>query len=313
MSAPEIAKSGTPGTAPHFSVSALPHLRGRWSVQAVMLMTLAALFPALGVSVAHNGAYVLLVAAVSMASAAAAEWVFLIVAEKRLVTIDGSAVLAGLLLACTLPPRVPLWVPPVGSVFAIAIVKMAFGGLGRNFLNPALAGRAFCVLVFPAVFSAVSPPLVPVPGESLLPLVIGYQGGWIGGSSAGALLFGAAFLWGMRIIDVSLPVSCIGSSFLLFWLAGVGHGPLEALVQTCSGGLFLGALFMATDPVTSPKTSIARLLFGTGCGVLAFLFRNIGRAGDSIMYAVLLMNCIVPYCDRYCGRLLRRRAGGTTL
>jgi len=313
MSAPENAKPGAPGATPFFSVSAPPHIRGNWSMQDIMLITLAAIIPALGVSVAHNGAYVLLVAAVSVASAALAEWVFRIVAEKRPVMIDGSAGLTGLLLACTLPPQVPLWVPLVGSVFAIAIVKMAFGGLGRNFLNPALAGRAFCVLAFPAVFSAMSSPHAPVPGETLFPLVVGYQGGLLGGSSAGALLLGAAVLWGLRIIDVTLPASFIGSSFLLFWLAGVGHGPLEALVQTCSGGLFLGALFMATDPVTSPKTSIARLLFGTGCGVLAFLFRNIGRAGDSIMYAVLLMNCIVPYCDRYCGRLLRRRAGGTTL
>ena len=313
MSTPENAKTGISGTAPLFSVSAPPHLRGRLSLRAAMLITLAALVPALGVSVAHNGAYVLLVAAASMASAAAAEWVFLLVAEKRPKMIDGSAVITGLLLACTLSPRVPLWVPLVGSVFAIAIVKMAFGGFGCNFLNPALAGRAFCVLVFPAVFSAVLSPLSPVSGETLLSFVMGHRGGLLGGSSAGALIIGAAVLWGLRIIDVTLPVSFIGSSFLLFWLAGAGHDPLPALVQATTGGMLLCALFMATDPVTSPKTPAARLLFGTGCGVFAFLFRNSGGAGDNMMYAVLLMNCIVPYFDRYCGRPLRRRAGGTAL
>jgi Na+-translocating ferredoxin:NAD+ oxidoreductase subunit D len=313
MSVPENTKTGTSGAAPLFSVSAMPHIRGRWSMQAAMLITIAALVPALGVSVAHNGMYVLLVAAVSAASAAAAEWMFLLVAEKRPVMIDGSACLTGLLLACTLPPQVPLWVPLIGPAFAIAIVKMAFGGLGRNFMNPTLAGRAFCALVFPAVFSAVLSPPAQVPGGTLFPLVIGYQGGLLGGTSAGALLLGAAVLWGLRIIDVTLPVSFIGSSFILFWLGGEGHGPLSALVEVSTGGVFLCALFMATDPVTSPKSPIARLLFGTGCGVLVFLFRNSGGTGDSIMYAVLFMNCIVPYCDRYCGLLLRRRTAGAAL
>jgi len=278
-------------------------------VPATMGITCAALFPALVVSAAHSGAYVLLVAAVSAAAAAASEWVFRSIAEKRPVILDGSACLTGLLLACTLPPQVPLLVPLLGAVFAIVIVKMAFGGRGRNFLNPALAGRAFCVLAFPAVWNAVSAPPVSVPGGTLLPLVMGYQGGWLGGSSAGALLLGAAVLWGLRIIDVTLPVSFIASSFLLFWLAGEGQGALAALVQVSTGGMLLCALFMATDPGTSPKTPAARLLFGTCCGVLAFLFRKSGSVGDGVMYAVLLMNCIVPYLDLFCGRL---RTGGRT-
>jgi electron transport complex protein RnfD len=317
----EIARPGTrrggimnaPPAAPLLAVSAAPHIRGRNSVQVIMLVTLAALMPALVVSAVHNGPRVLLAAAVSMAAAALAEWVFRIIAERRTGMIDGSAGVTGLLLACTLPPQIPLWVPPFGAVFAVAIVKMAFGGLGRNFLNPALAGRAFCVIVFPAVFGALPSPPAAVPGDALLSFFIGFQGGWIGGSSAGALLAGAAVLWGLRIIDMTLPVSFIATSFLLFWLAGAGHGPLPALVQAGTGPLLLCALFMATDPVTSPKASGARLLFGTGCGALTFLFRNAGSAGDGVMYAVLLMNCVVPYADRYCGRFLRRRAGGTTV
>jgi len=294
MNAP---KNGTPDHL--FFVSAAPHIHSRESVPRTMLITLAALVPVVGVSAAQNGVRALLIIALSMAAAAATEWVFRCVAEKRPVMIDGSAGLTGLLLACSLPPQVPLWMSPLGSLFAIAIVKMSFGGLGRNFLNPALAGRAFCVLSFPMVFAAA---FMPVSGETLLNLVTGYQGGWIGGSSAGALLLGAVVLWCLRIIDFTLPLAFIGSSFVLFWLAGEGHGPVSALFQITTGGLLLGAFFMATDPVTSPKAPLARLLFGTGCGVLAFIFRRFGSTNDAVMYAVLLMNCMVPYLDRYCGR-----------
>jgi Na+-translocating ferredoxin:NAD+ oxidoreductase subunit D len=264
-----------------------------------MLMTLAALVPVIGVSVALNGVHVLLIIALSMAAAAAAEWGIRSIEEKRPVMIDGSAGLTGLLLACSLPPQVPLWMAPLGSLFAIAIVKMSFGGRGRNFLNPALAGRAFCVLSFPVVFASAA---TPVSGETFLNLIAGYQGGWIGGSSAGALLLGAIVLWCLRIIDFTLPLAFIGSSLVLFWLGGEGHGLLSVLLQIGTGGLLLGAFFMATDPVTSPKAASARLLFGTGCGALTFLFRKFGSADNSVMYAVLLMNLMVPYLDRYCGR-----------
>ncbi|MBN2188179.1 MAG: RnfABCDGE type electron transport complex subunit D [Chitinispirillaceae bacterium] len=291
------------------AVSAPPHLRGRDSVPVIMLVTIAALMPALIASAVHNGPRVLLAAALSMAAAAVSEWAFRIVAERRMAMIDGSAGVTGLLLACTLPPQVPLWVPPLGALFAVAVVKMAFGGLGRNFLNPALAGRAFCVLVFPAVFGLLSSPPAAVPGGALSSFFLGGQGGWIGGSSAGALLAGAAVLRALRIIDMTVPLSFLASSFILFWLAGEGQGALAALAQAGTGGMLLCALFMATDPVTSPKAFGARLLFGCGCGALAFCFRDAGTAGDGAMYAVLLMNCFVPYCDRYCGRLLRRRPG----
>jgi Na+-translocating ferredoxin:NAD+ oxidoreductase RnfD subunit len=290
---------------PHLSVSALPHIRGRWSVPQMMLITLGALLPAVGVSAVHNGPYVLLVAAVSMAAAAAAEWVFRSAAGKRPVMIDGSAAcLTGLLLACSLPPQVPLWMPPIGAVFAVAIVKMAFGGLGNNFLNPALAGRAFCALAFPAVWSSAPSPLVPLPGETLFSFVAGFPGGWIGGASAGALLLGAAVLWDLRIIDATLPASFAGSAFFLFWLA---QGPRGALEQITAGGVLLSALFMATDPVTSPKAFGGRLLFGTCCGSFAFLFWRSGINGHNVMYAVLFMNCVVPYIDRF----FRPRVEGT--
>jgi electron transport complex protein RnfD len=292
------------------AVSAPPHLRGRWSVPRMMLLTCASLVPAVAVSAARNGFSVPAVIAVAVAAALAAEGVFRLAAGKRRPwKVDGSACLTGLLLAGSLPPQVPLWVPAVGAVFAIVIVKEAFGGLGRNFLNPALAGRAFCALAFPAVWNAALPPPVTFPGGTLLPLVTGVQGGWIGGSSAAALLAGAALLRGLRIIDVTLPVSFIVTSFLLFlpWHEGVG----EAVMQVAAGGTLFCALFMATDPVTSPRTFFARLLSGAGCGALAFLFREAGACGDGVMYAVLLMNCVALFLDRWCGRLSRTVTGGT--
>jgi Na+-translocating ferredoxin:NAD+ oxidoreductase subunit D len=295
------------GAGGELSVSAGPHLRGEWTVPRIMLVTCVSLVPAVVVSAVMNGFRVLLVTAVSMAAAAAAEWMVRSFAEKRPVVLDGSACLTGLLLSCSFPPQVPLWMPPLGAVFAIVVVKMAFGGLGRNFLNPAFAGRAFCVLAFPAVWNAMPSPLVPLPGGSLWPLLTGFQGGWIGGSSAGALFLGAAVLRVLRIIDITVPAAFIGSSFVLFWLA---QNPYEALLQVCAGGILPGALLMATDPVTSPKTRTARLLFGIACGTMSFVLCKSDSAGSGVMYAVLLMNCLVPYSDRFLGRRLFRGPGG---
>ena len=269
-----------------------------------MFITLAALVPAAVVSIIQNGVHALSIIAVCVAAAAATEWMFLSREKKRPVMIDGSAGVTGLLFAFSLPPHAPLWTALLGSVFAIAIVKMTFGGLGRNFLNPALAGRAFCALSFPAVFAAAAAPPLSVSGAPLLHLLTGFQDGWIGGSSAGALLAGAIVLWCLRTIDFTVPLAFIGSAGALFWFFGGSF--ISALLTVGTGGLLLGAFFMATDPVTSPKSVPARLLFGTGCGALAFLFRKFGSANDSVMYAILLMNLAVPYLDRYCGRVRKQ-------
>jgi electron transport complex protein RnfD len=279
-----------------------------------MLLTLAALMPAAAVAVMQNGVHSFFIIALTAAAAVTTELTFVLIEKKRPVVIDGSAGLTGLLLALSFPPQTPLWMGPLGSLFAIAIVKHAFGGLGRNFLNPALAGRAFCALAFPAAVAAGAAPAVPFSGSALLDVAGGYPGGWIGGSSAGALLLGAAVVWSLRIIDVTLPLAFAGSAFVAFWLdAGTGHGLLSghaltyALLQIGSGGLLLAALFMATDPVTSPQVPSARLLFGIGCGVGTFFFRKFGGANNGVVYAVLLMNLAVPYLDRYCGRVRKRK------
>jgi Na+-translocating ferredoxin:NAD+ oxidoreductase subunit D len=306
--------SGAP-SAPQPSllvVAAPPHLRAKDSVSRRMLWVLLALTPAAGIAIVLYGVHALLSIAASVGAAVAAEYLIAVVAQKKVPLFDGSAVITGLLLAFSLPPQAPLWGGAIGSIFAIAVVKMAFGGLGCNFLNPALAGRAFLLVAFPSAFSgaaAVATQTAPFATldikEALLNLFIGYQGGWMGGSSAGALIIGAAVLWYLRRIDFVIPLAFIVSAFCLFWATN-GSGSLltpsalqASLTAILSGGLILVALFMATDPVTSPIALRARLFYGAGCGLLTFAFQKFGSANDGVMQAVLLMNCAAPALDRF--------------
>jgi electron transport complex protein RnfD len=297
-------------------VSAPPHIRCKESTTRIMLWTLIALTPATAMAVMLSGPRELYTILLSVVSATATECGILFFIKKISIP-DGSAPLTGLLLALSLPPLMPLWVAPIGSFFAIALVKMAFGGLGRNFLNPALAGRAFLVAAFPVLFSAATSAAggnLPVPMEApeindaLLNFLTGYQCGWTGGASAGAVLIGAALLLGLRIIDFTIPLSFI---IVVFALGLFTHGSdaffsattlLTPLFQLLSSGILFGAIFLATDPVTSPSTKRARLLFGAGCGILTFVFQKYGTRNDSVMQAILLMNCLVPYFERYMQR-----------
>lgn len=302
------------GTSKLLIVSASPHIHSRESVPRIMVWVLIALIPAAGVAVMLSGTHALYSMLLSIVTATAAEWVISFFIYKKRSIPDGSAPITGLLLALSLPPLLPLWIAPLGSLFAIAIVKMAFGGLGRNFLNPAMAGRAFLVAAFPVLFSTVAaspggelsiPAGVSEINSALLNFLTGYQCGWMGGASAGALLAGAILLWALRIIDFTLPISFIASVFLLFWCTDQsvslfsGAAFLAPLFQLLSSGVLFGAFFLATDPVTSPSAKRARFLFGIGCGVFTFLFQKFGTPNDSIMQAVLLMNCTVPYMERY--------------
>lgn len=304
--------AGTPlETKKLLCISASPHIRGRESVPQIMLWVLVALIPATAIGVVMSGLHSLYSMGLSIFAATATEWVILFFVYKKRQIPDGCAPLTGLLLALSLPPLLPLWVAPIGSFFAIAVVKMTFGGLGRNFLNPAMAGRAFLVAAFPVLFNTGALPCPnPAGGASeiystLLNFLTGYQCGWMGGTSAGALIIGAALLRALRIIDFTLPLSFIGTFFLLFWCTGENASLfsmaslLTPLFQLLSGGILFGALFLATDPVTSPSTGRARLLFGIGCGAFTFLFQKFGAQNDGIMQAILIMNCTVPYLDRY--------------
>ena len=311
--------------APTLVVSAPPHQTCKDSVARLMLITLAALMPAAVLSVLLYGTHVLMVMALGIATAAATEWIIGIVRQRRFALIDWSACITGLLLAFSLPPRAPLWLAPLGCVFAIAVAKMAMGGFGRNFLNPALAGRAFLLLSFPAVFSpsaGAAPHPATADASAFFNLFIGYQGSWIGAASAASLFVGAAVLWYFRIIDFLLPLAFIFTSFILFWLAGgesrmfTAGAFLTPLFYTVTGGVLLTALFMATDPVTSPVSACARLLSGLGCGALTWFFYAHGQGYNGPVYAVLVTNCLVPWLDRLCVRralgLRRRRSQGRT-
>lgn len=318
MVTPDVNQTTTPpsGAIERLVISAAPHIRVGTTVPRTMLWVVAALMPAVGIAVMLSGLHAMYAILLSVAAASATEWVILTTARKKLTVPDGSAAITGLLLALSLPSRLPLWMAPAGSIFAIALVKMTFGGTGRNFLNPAMTGRAFLTLAFPALFNAgavASGESLPAGareiGTTLLNFLTGYQNEWMGGASVGALLIGAILLWCLRIIDFALPLSFMGSAFMLFWCTDSSHAIfsgtalLAALFQVMGSGLLLGAFFIATDPVTSPTTARARLLFGAGCGILTFLFQKAGPSGESIMLAILLMNFTVPYMDRY---LMRR-------
>jgi len=314
-------------------VSASPHIRSDISIPKVMWMVVISLIPAFIGSVWFFGLRAVLLTVLSIASAVASE----AITEKafgRPITIkDGSAVITGILLAFNLPPGVPFWVPIVGSAFAIIIVKQLFGGLGYNFLNPALAARAFLMVSWPSLmtgkwlaprtgylagFDAITqatplnllkngPPSV-IPhlnsAEVLKNLFFGNVGGCIGETSALLLLIGAGVLFAYKIIDYRIPLSYIATVFILTWVLPTPASPLFHLL---AGGLILGAFFMATDYTTTPVTPKGRWIFGIGCGVITVMIRLWGGYPEGVSYSILLMNVATPLIDR----LTRpRRFGG---
>ena len=325
------------GTEASLHLSTSPHIRQSGEVPSIMLSVILALVPALLGSVFFFGLRALLLTLTCVASAVAAEWLIIAAAKKTATVGDYSAVVTGMLLAYTLPPSFPQWMAALGSVFAIAVAKMAFGGLGNNFINPALAGRAFLMVSYPASMTQWSAPLHgtihglaqgldgisaatplayfksaiasgnyhPIDLQETLPrMFLGNVGGCVGATSAAFLIAGALYLWYKRVIGFSTPLTFIGMVFLLSWTCnGTGHFlTTEALLipfyQVLAGGLMLGALFMATDPVTTPVTFGGRVLFGAGCGALTFIFRKFGGPPEGVCSAILLMNCCTPLIEK---------------
>ena len=297
------------------TVASSPHIRGNFRTNRIMLDVVIALLPALGVGAWVLGLRALLVALVSIASAVAAEWLYSVLTKTRNTVVDGSAVVTGLLLAMTLPVSVPYWQVAVGSVFAIIIVKALCGGLGQNIFNPALAARAFLMLIWPlgltkypslgvdGVSSAtplhhmVMPAL---PEESLLDMFLGNCPGSIGEISALALLLGGAYLVIRKVISPRIPVAYIGTVAVLTLVFHKTDAPIQwMLYSLLSGGLMLGAIFMATDYATSPATARGQIIYGIGCGVLTVIFRYFGIFPEGVTYAILLMNALVWVIDRY--------------
>ena len=291
-----------------FSVSLSPHVRDSASTRRIMLQVCLALLPALAFGVWAFGLYALLVVALSVASAVGTEALVQRCLKRPLTISDGSAAVTGLLLGLTLPPEAPWYVPVFGAVFAIFIAKQVFGGLGDNFVNPALAGRAFLLACWPVEMTSYPNPFAVDALTSATPLAdagfaqsaaalqnayLGLVPGTIGETCKLALLLGAAYLLLRRVIDWRIPVAYLGSLALLSWAFG-GDG----LLSIGLGGAILGAFFMATDYVTSPITPWGKLVYGVGCGLITFAIRTWGAYPEGVTYAILLMNVAAPLIDR---------------
>lgn len=291
------------------NVSSSPHVRNPLTTQKIMLRVVAALMPVTVLGIINYGLCALAVVLVSVLSSVVAEGAFNWITKRPQTLKDGSAVVTGLLLALVLPPDLPLYIPALGGVFAIIFAKCLFGGLGHNFMNPALAARCFLLISFGSALTvykldgiATATPLADyAAGEyvQLLSLFWGKASGSIGSSVLG-ILIGAIMLFAWKIITFEIPLMFIGS-FALFMALFGGHGfhLYDILLQIMGGGILFGAFFMATDYVTSPVTSKGQLVYGTLLGILCGLFRILGAAPDSVSYAIIFGNLLVPFIDEY--------------
>ena len=292
----------------HMSVS--PHIHCGRSTSQIMRDVLIALTPAAGAGIAIFGLRALLVIAVCMVSCIGLEALFNYIVKKEQTIGDYSAAITGLLLALNLPADVPVWQCVIGSAFAIIIVKCLFGGLGYNVVNPAITARVFMLVSFASVGTAAFPTIVDTvagatplaqmaAGEAvdLKTLLLGTHGGAIGETCAVALLLGFLYLLIRRVVSWHIPVVYIGSVFAFSFL--IEGDVMKALALTLSGGLLIGAIFMATDYVTSPSTAWGKVVFGLGCGLLTFLIRYYGTYPEGVSFAILIMNILTPYIDKF--------------
>lgn len=298
---------------PPLVLSPAPHLRGRASIGRDMyLVVLALLFPTFG-AIYFFGLYVLLMLATAVITAVLTEYVAKLMRTSPFY-MDGSAIVTGILFVLVLPPRTPLWIVAVGSIFCIAVAKEAFGGLGHNIFNPALAGRAFVSVSFAGSLTRFIAPTstwladgvtaaTPL-GEGFVftmskgalykALFLGNVAGSAGETSALLILIGGALLLAFGIIKWQVPVFYIGTVFVLSFLMGE-----DPVFHILAGGLMLGAFFMATDYVTSPLTTKGKIMFAVGAGVLVVLIRILGNMPEGVAYSILLMNAFTPLIDRY--------------
>lgn len=305
-----------------YIMSPSPHVRSSESTARIMRDVIIALLPATAFGVYIFGLNALWVVLSSVAAAMLTEALLQKLMNKKITVSDGSAALTGLLLALNLPPAVPIWIPILGSVFAIAIVKQCFGGLGHNFINPALAARAFLLVSWPTVMttwtipgadaiSSATPLGALKMGEALSSyqdMFIGNIGGCIGETSAVALIIGGLYLIVRRVIDPRIPFVYIGTVALFTWVAGPsGLFTGDALYHILGGGLMLGAFFMATDYTTSPMSGTAKVVFAAGCGVLTSVIRLWGGYPEGVSYSILIMNLVVPLLDK---AFVPKRFGG---
>lgn len=294
-----------------YHVSSAPHVRQKDSTSKIMLLVILALLPATAFGIYNFGARALLLILLTVGSCVLSEFVFNVIVHKKNTIDDLSAVVTGLLLALNLPVSLPWWEAVLGGAFAIIIVKMLFGGLGQNFMNPALGARCFLLIAFAADMTNFNcdaytgaTPLALIRNEGLAAvdlkaMLYGTTAGTIGETSVIAILIGAIILIMTGVIDMKIPGAYLGS-FALFILIFGGHGFDGAYLtaQLCGGGLMLGAFFMATDYVTSPITPAGKIIFGICCGVLTGLFRLFGANAEGVSFAIILSNLLVPIIEK---------------
>ena len=293
-----------------YNVSSSSHIRAKDTSARIMLYVVIALLPATFFGIWNFGVKALLLIFICVATCVASVWVFEKLIHKKSTINDFSAVVTGLLLALNLPHTLPIWQAVLGSVFAIVIVKMLFGGLGQNFMNPALGARCFLLVSFAGTMTSftydgvtgATPLALLKSGESVdtMKMLIGTTAGTIGETSVIAILIGAIFLILMGVIDLTIPASYI-ISFIVFVLLFGGHGLDWTYVTAhlCGGGLMLGAFFMATDYVTSPITPMGKVVYGILLGILTGLFRIFGANAEGVSFAIILSNLLVPIIEKF--------------
>ncbi len=291
-------------------VSSNPHVRSKVTTSSIMLAVVIALLPAAGFGVYNFGFHALLLIIITIASCVGTEFVYEKLMKKPVTVGDFSAVVTGLLLALNLPPKAPWWIGLAGGIFAILVVKMLFGGLGQNFMNPALAARCFLLISFTSIMTNFdcdaytgATPLAQLKSGStpdIMSMIIGKTGGTIGETSMIAIIIGACILILLGIIDLRIPGTYIVTFVVFICLFG-GHGidPAYISAHLAGGGLMLGAFFMATDYVTRPITKKGQYVFGALLGILTGIFRIFGASAEGVSYAIIIGNILVPLIEKY--------------
>lgn len=308
-----------------FVISSSPHVASEETIPKIMYGVVLALIPAMLSAMVFFGIKAILLILTCVATCVLTEYIFQKARKKDITVNDGSAIITGILLALVLSPDFSLLSAMLGSVVAIGIGKQVFGGLGYNIFNPALVGRAFLQATYPvdmttwtdplsrsffalssapdAVSGATPLALMKFSGEAVpwWKMLIGYTGGCLGETSAILILLGGAYLVYKKYLDWRIPASFLGTVFVLgtiFWLTNQGQYP-DPIFHLLAGGLMIGAVFMATDMVTSPVTLLGSWLFGIGCGVLVIIIRIFGGLPEGVMFSILIMNAVTPLLNRY--------------
>ena len=306
-----------------YIVSSSPHMRATDTISSIMRDVIIALLPATFAGVYFFGYRAVLVILTSVAASVLSEYLYQKIMNKPVSVGDLSAIVTGLLLALNLPVTIPLWMVVIGAAFAIIIAKQLYGGLGKNFINPALAARCFmtvswagCMTAFTNPFMgygtdaiASATPLAVIKGvsqgdlPSLLDAFLGAKAGCIGETSGAMILLGFLYLLIKRVVDFRIPVFYVASFAVFIYLFGSNNTGFSqeyfTLLHILTGGLLLGSVFMATDYVTTPTTHLGRIIFGIGCGFLTFAIRKFGSYSEGVSFSILLMNLITPIIERF--------------